>query len=101
MSNLVKVKRVAFGSPEFMFLRNNINALVKERLGLKNNYELNAVKYNWISNTMRALGDLVYFVYQPRVKPVVVVHEVGVPRPATKKADKKTKIKKPQHPSLF
>jgi hypothetical protein len=61
MSNLVVVKRVAFGTPEFMFLRTDINLLMKERLILRKLFSSKEERYRWICNTIRAMADLVYF----------------------------------------
>jgi len=68
MSNLVIVKRVEFGTPEFIFLRYKIDVLVKERKVLCKNYESNALTISWISNTLRAMASLVYFAYKPKIK---------------------------------
>ena len=69
MSNIVPVKKVAFGSPEFMFLRRDIDTLIQERNSLTYvyNYSEDAPKrYNWLQRTIRLLADNVYFVRKPR-----------------------------------
>lgn len=66
MSNLVVVKKVAFGTPQFMWLRTDINLLMKERNLLRPRFSTHEERYRWICNTIRALADLVYFL--PRQK---------------------------------
>jgi hypothetical protein len=94
-TDIVIVKKVAFGTKEFMFLRYKINMLIRERTLLNLNYEANALRVNWISNTLRAMADLVYFRPQPKAKPVM--NEVADPRPWKKKI----KPKKEEQPTLF
>lgn len=56
MNSLVPVKKVAFGTPAFIFLRTNINLMIEER-----NYTTDLVRYRWLANTIRAMAELVYF----------------------------------------
>lgn len=62
---LVVQKRVCFGSPEFMFLRRDINIMLNQRdrlkCGHKLKYEENKERVDFLQNTIRALAGLVYF----------------------------------------
>lgn len=66
MSNLVVVRKVAFGTPQFMFLRTDINLLIKERKQLRSKFSTHEERYRWLCNTIRAIADLVYFLPKQR-----------------------------------
>lgn len=91
---LVIQKKVCFGSPEFMFLRRDINSLMKERDKIKwqnSSIEENRPRISFLQNTIRALADLVYFKREPRAKrepklpPVEFVYKKRVGKKKEKK----------------
>lgn len=79
MSNLVVVKKVAFGTPAFMFLRTDINLLMCERELLRRRFTTHEERYRWICNTIRALGNLVYFL--PRQRRIMEARVAPAPKP--------------------
>lgn len=62
------VKKVKFGTAEFMFLRTDINCLLTERNALKKDFERNKGRYIWIGETVRSLAGLVYFERSMHIK---------------------------------
>jgi len=103
MSNIVPVKKVAFGSKEFMWLRTDINMLMEERESIRVNFNYSAEyaeRYRWLCGTIRALAETVYFVRRPRIakpaeQPVPDINDVDAY--AKYMRDKKErKYKKPE-----
>lgn len=100
---LVPVSKVAYGTFSFMWVRLLINNLIKERNRLRPAYVGNELRYGWISNTIRALADLVYF-ERPYRK--ATQHSGPAPEypnsPKRKKIDlKKNRKSLKQQPTLF
>ena len=62
---LVIQRRICFGSPELMFFRRDMNAIMQERdqlkQGRKSRYEENKERVDFLQNTIRAMAGQVYF----------------------------------------
>lgn len=90
----VPVKKVAFGSPEFMFLRRDIDIMIRQREALRYCYEDNKELYANISALIRNCAQLVFFVRRPRAKLEIQEHTPATrPVPPARKVKEK-KIKK-------
>lgn len=90
-SSLVVVKKVCFGTPEFMFLRRDMDILLKKRNSLKPFYKDNEAEYRHTNALICNMASLVYFKRNPRIKRVYV--PVVAPPPIIKTKDKKAKAK--------
>lgn len=91
MSNLVPVYKIRFGSPAFMFMRRDMDIMIREREKLKKAYADNKERVAWLGNTIRAWADLVWFAPRERRKMEAVPDAVYVTR---SKPEKKKKVKR-------
>lgn len=102
MSNLVPVKRICFGSVEFMFMRTDLDIMIRERERLKKKYQENKERVGWLGNTIRAIAELVYFKRVPRKKIEPVPDVAYVPwEPRSKKGKPAKRIPNENQVKLF
>lgn len=92
MSNLVIVRKTAFGTPAFMFLRTSINILMRERDKLNPKFTDNEVRYRWLCNTIRAMAGLVYFL--PKQRRAVEARVAPAPKPIQLTEKQKQELKR-------
>jgi hypothetical protein len=64
---LVRVKKVRFGSMNFMFFRTTLNIALRERERL-NYTKANPERHRWLSNTIRAMAANVFFSREKRIE---------------------------------
>jgi hypothetical protein len=89
----VPVKKVAFGSPEFMFLRRDIDIMIRQREALRYCYEDNKELYANISALIRNCAQLVFFIRRPKAKLEIQEYTPATQAPPARKVKEK-KIKK-------
>ena len=103
---LVPVKKVAFGSPQFMWLQRDIDLLCEQRRLLGFNYSENKSYIHFLTRTINNLAGLVYFKPKTFSRPgytgpklTAVEKAKGATKAQAKKKGKKVPMKMP--PSLF
>lgn len=93
-NTIVPVKKVRFGSKNFMFFRTLINIAMREREQLKIT-KSDPLKYRWLSNTIRAMADMVFFSSQKRIEPKDFAPQkkqpVNLPKPMSETEKKRAK----------
>ncbi len=90
--------KIAFGSPQFTVLRDNINTHIEERENLGYRYKQNIERYQQLTTMIRNLANLVYFPRRPKPEvpeagPDVPFVMPGKEEAMNKKKGKKAKVK--------
>ena len=96
------IEKVAFGTPEFFLLQEEINTLCEQRRLLGTYYEDNKEAHHQLSRTIREMCGRVYFKPDMLSKPVYI-RPLAAPPPARKEDPKAKKKKVPMKlpPKLF
>lgn len=93
------MNKVAFGTPEFLILRQEINTLCEQRRLLGTYYEDNKDEHHELTRNIRELCERVYF--KPEARPVYVRPPVAPPPPPKEVKSKKKKMPMKLPPKLF